>query len=300
LSAEGQTLILIIPYAERLKIMNAASIAFVSVAAVALLLIARAVYGLVLGQSMTEALIHQDNKATGIALSGFLMGVIQVIIPVLTAPGHTFWSDVRSTAAYGIGGILAMTVSGLIFALYSRSTGLPLRQQINQGNAAAGIVAAGEYLAVSSVVKGALTGDGGSFAPTIVFWAAGIAVLIVLTWAFHLLTSYDDAELINKGNIAAAIGQAGLLIALGLMVGYSVSGNFTGYREGFASFGLVLLIALILYPVRQIVVQTLLLGGGLSLRNGRLDREIAEDQNVSAGILEAVGYISTALLITNL
>ncbi|HZS05442.1 MAG TPA: DUF350 domain-containing protein [Blastocatellia bacterium] len=280
--------------------MDATTIGFVALATILLLVIARAVYGLVLGQSVTDTLINRDNRAAAIALGGFLLGVIQVIIPVLAGPSHSFWSDLGSVAAYGVGGIVAMTVSGLIFAWYSKLTGIALHDQIVQGNVAAGIVAAGEYLAASSIVAGSLTGDAGAIMPTVVFWAAGIIAALALTHLFRMLTAYDDANLITTGNIAAAIGYAGLLIAIGMMVGFAVSGNFTGYPEGFRAFGWMLLITLVLYPVRQILVQMLLLGGGFSLRNGRLDHEIADDQNVGAGILEAVGYIATAMLITRL
>jgi uncharacterized membrane protein YjfL (UPF0719 family) len=280
--------------------MDATTIGFVALAAVILLVIARGVYQLILGVSMTEALIHHDNKAAAIALAGFLFGVIQVIIPVFSGPTHSFWTDLAKVAAYGFVGIVVLTISGLIFKGYCKATGTDLKAQIAQGNVAAGITAAGSYLAVSSLTSGILTGDGGEIVPTIVFWAAGLAALIVLTHIFRLLTAYDDAALISQGNVAAALGFAGLLVAVGMMVGYSVAGTFTGYKEGFISFGLFLLLTLLFYPVRQIIVQMLMLGGGFSLYNGRLDHEIAEDKNVGAGVLEAVGYIATALLITRI
>jgi uncharacterized membrane protein YjfL (UPF0719 family) len=313
--------------------MDATTIGFVVLAVIVLLIIARGVYRLVLGQAMTETLIDRDNKAAAVALSGFLLGVIQVIIPVLSAPSHTFWSDVKGVAAYGIGGIVAMTVAGLIFEQYSRWTGAPLREQIAQGNLAAGIIDGAIHFASGQIVAGALTdggaalsqlgfsprfmgffvpyelriqdagaptGDSGTLLPTIVFWAAGVAALIVFTHIFRQITAYHDAELIKQGNVAAALGCAGLIVAIGMMIGYAVSGNFTGYGDSFRSFGLMLLVVLVLYPVRQIVVQMLLLGGGFSLRNGRLDHEIAKDQNVGAGLLEAIGYLATALVVTRI
>src|SRR5262245_40051109 len=152
--------------------MNAASIGFVILAVIILLVIARVVYRVILGQSMTEALIQRDNKAAAVALSGFLLGAINVIIPVLTAPSQTFWSDVRGTAAYGVGGILAMAVTGFIF---EKALGVHLRDQINAGNLAAGIVSASIHIASSQIVAGAVTGDGGTLSTTIVFWAAGVA-----------------------------------------------------------------------------------------------------------------------------
>lgn len=277
--------------------MNATTIGFVVLAVIVLLVIARVVYRVILGQSMTETLIQNDNKAAAVALSGFLLGVINVIIPVLTGPSHSFWSDVGGTAAYGIGGIIAMTISGFI---YERAIGIQLRQQIAAGNLAAGIVSAAIHFASSQIVAGALSGDGGSMAPTIVFWIAGVAAMIVITYIFRLLTPYEDDELIRNDNVAAALGCGGLIIAIGMMVGYAVSGTFVGYTESFRSFALILLLVFILYPVRQIIVQMLFLGGGFSLRNGRLDREIAEDRNVGAGLLEAVGYLATALIVTRL
>src|SRR5262249_47306824 len=146
--------------------MDAITIGFVVLAIIVLLVIARVVYRVILGQSMTETLIQADNKAAAVALSGFLLGVINVIIPVLTGPSHSFWSDVRGTAAYGIGGIVAMTVSGLIF---EQAIGIRLREQIAAGNLAAGIVSAAIHLASSHIVAGALGGDGGSIVPTVVF-----------------------------------------------------------------------------------------------------------------------------------
>lgn len=280
--------------------MDATTIGFVVLAVIVLLIIARLVFRLVLGQSVTDALINRDNKAAAVSLCGFLLGVINVVIPILSGPSHSFWGDVKGVLAYGVGGILAMAVASLIFEQYSRATGTPLREQIAEGNVSAGIVDGAIHLASSYIVAGALTGDGGSLVPTVVFWLAGVAALILLTHIFRMLTAYNDSHLIQSDNLAAAIGCAGLIVSIGMMVGSAVSGSFTGYGDSFRQFGVALLIVLVLYPVRQIIVQMLLLGAGFSFRNGRLDREIAEDKNVGVGLLEAVGYLATALIVTRL
>jgi len=245
-------------------------------------------------------LIDADNPAVALALGGFMLGVVQVIIPILSGGSHSFWRDVAGVAAYGIGGILAMAVTGLLFDYYSQWIGLNLREQVKAGNVAAGLITAAEYLAASFLVSGTLTGDSGAILPTVVFWLAGIIALVVITHVFRQLTDYDDVAQITQRNVAAAAGYAGLLIANGMMVGFAVSGDFTGYQEGFRGFGLMLLVVLAFYPVRQFIVQTVLLGGAFSLRGGRLDREIADDQNLGAGLLEAIGYISTAMIVTHI
>src|SRR5262245_13924553 len=137
-------------------IMDAATIGFVVLAIIILLIIARVVYRFLLGQGMTETLINSDNKAAAVSLGGFLLGVIQVVIPVLMGPSHSFWADVAGVAAYGVGGIIAMAVAGVIFELYSQWAGAPLRQQIAAGNLSAGIIDGATFFASSQIVAGAL------------------------------------------------------------------------------------------------------------------------------------------------
>ncbi|NOT58854.1 MAG: DUF350 domain-containing protein [Acidobacteria bacterium] len=280
--------------------MTLATIGFVVLAVVVLLIIARVIYRVILGESMTDALIQRDNVAAALALGGFLLGVVQVTIPILSAPSQSFWQDVAATAAYGIGGIVAMSLTALAFEQYSKATGTDLHAQIRAGNVAAGLIAAAVYFAASEIVSGALTGDGGSLAPTVVFWLAGTAALIALTHVFRMLTSYNDAHHLNEGNVAAACAYAGLVVGIGMMAGHAVEGTFTGYASSFRSFGAMLLLVVSFYPVRQIVVQMLFLGGGFSLHNGRLDHEIEHDRNVGAGVLEALGYFAAALVITRI
>jgi uncharacterized membrane protein YjfL (UPF0719 family) len=281
--------------------MDAKSIAFVAIAVTLLLVLAKFVHRLLFGRSLTDLLIESDNRAVAVCLSGFMLGVVNVVMPVLGGSSHSFWVDIRGVTLYGLGAIVAMTLTRYVFGMYSRWTGMDLIGQVKEGNVAAGMILAAEYLAASYLVGGALTGDeSGDLTPTIVFWLAGVVALIVITHLFRQLTEYDDVQEIKKGNAAAAAGYAGLLIANGMMVGHAVSGEFTGYASGFRGFGLMLLVILIFYPVRQFVVQTVLLGGRFSLRGGRIDHEIAEDQNIGAGLLEGVAYVATAMIVTHI
>ena len=55
-----------------------------------------------------------------------------------------------------------------------------------------------------------------------------------------------------------------------------------------------------LYPVRQLFVQSLLLGGRLSLRGGKLDEAIQLRRSAGLGALEGTSYVATALAVTRL
>jgi hypothetical protein len=65
-------------------------------------------------------------------------------------------------------------------------------------------------------------------------------------------------------------------------------------------YGGVLLYLFALYPVRQLLVQSVLLGAPLALRGGRLDAGIAADRNEGLGALEAATYLATSMAIARL
>jgi uncharacterized membrane protein YjfL (UPF0719 family) len=132
----------------------------------------------------------------------------------------------------------------------------------------------------------------------LLFFVLGQLALLGITHVFRWLTAYDDVQEIASGNLAAAMALAGLLIAVGVVVGRAASGAFTGLFHSLGSFVLALLLVVVFYPVRQLVVQSLLLGGAITWRGTLLDREIAQDKNIAAGLMEAVAYVTTALFVT--
>jgi len=56
----------------------------------------------------------------------------------------------------------------------------------------------------------------------------------------------------------------------------------------------------VLYPVRQLGVQTLMLRQRFVLRGGALDRLVAQERNVGVSAVEAVSYLAAAVLLTGM
>ncbi|MBI4640938.1 MAG: DUF350 domain-containing protein, partial [Candidatus Tectomicrobia bacterium] len=249
---------------------------------------------------ITDALIRRDNPAVGIEIAGYLLGVLWIIAAVLSGSGHSnLWFETLEVAVYGVGGILFLAfVATVGLRLFLSSHSL---QAIQEGNVAAGIVAAGSYIATGSIISGAVAGEGsGTIVTAIVFFVVGQVAFVVITYLFRFLTAYRDSEEILNGNIPAALSYAGVMTAVGIIVGNAVTGDFVDYTTSFVAFGKALLIVLALYPIRQWLVQGLLLGGGFRLYGGSLDEEISRDHNTNAGLIEATTYIATALLVTRL
>lgn len=275
--------------------MDIAEIIFVVMAALALLALARWVLQWFFGNTLRVLLTDHDNPAVGLAVAGYLFGVIWTVTVLLSAPGDGLWQDILDVLLYGVLGIALLTVVSILTCRLF--LGMHVRDQLEDHNVSAAIVVAGVYVATSLTYSGALDGEGGGFLLLLLFFVLGQLALLGMTYVFRWLTSYDDVQEIASGNIAAALALSGLLIAMGIIVGNAASGNFTTLADSIVSFVLGLLVFLIFYPVRQVVVQGLILGGRLSLRAILLDQEIARDRNTAAGLLEAVSYVSTALFI---
>lgn len=277
--------------------MSATEVVFVIAAPLVLLALARLVLQRVLHTSLRVALTDHDNPAMGLAVAGYLFGVIWTITVLFGTPGRGLWQDVVDVALYGGLGIVLLTVVSLVSCRLF--LGLHVREQLEAHNSAAAIVVGGAYVATSLTYSGALSGEGGGFWMLLLFFVLGQLALIAMTYVFRWLTGYDNVREIESGNLAAGIAQAGLLIAMGVIVGQAASGDFTTLEDSLVGFLISLLVVVVLYPVRQLVVQCLILGAPLRFRSILLDNEVAEDRNIAAGLLEASAYLSTALFITS-
>lgn len=279
--------------------MNVLSSIGMIVVILILLGIARLVQQWLYGQSLRIILTDEDNVAVGIAVAGYLFGVIWTITVLAGAPGRGlgWWWDSLDMLLYGGLSLLLLTIAALgsCRLFLGQSVRYALKEQ---HNLAAAIVVAGVYVATSLTYSGVVSGEGGGIGILLLFFVLGQVALLVLAYLFRLLTDYNDAQEILQGNLAAALALAGLLIAIGIVVSWAVAGDYTGLGSSLGGFGIGLLDIIAFYLVRQGVVECIILGGPLRWRGSLLDREIAQDKNVAAGLLEATAYIATALFVT--
>jgi uncharacterized membrane protein YjfL (UPF0719 family) len=176
-----------------------------------------------------------------------------------------------------------------------------LPSELDRGNVAAGVAAGAHYVAVAVITSRAVSGGSlRDLGLSLAFFVIGQVTLIVFITLFRALTVYDDAEQIHGENLAAALSYAGVSIAIGIIVARALEGEFVSWSESLKGYGGVLLFIGALYPVRQILVQVVLLGAPFTFRGGRLDTGVAAERNEGMGALEAVTYLATAFAIAEL
>ena len=242
------------------------------------------------------------RKGASLLLRAGLLVAITLLVPAVVRPCLNVrpWADATICAlAYAGAGLFALGLATFTWnrvLLRGR-----LRSEVRRGNLAAGIAGAGHALGAGIVAAHCFVGDSLSLLPiSAAFFVIAEVALVVLVVLFRFLTYYADDQEIAGENLAAATSYAGVVLALSVIVGHAVDGAFLGWWVALRAFGLSLLLALALYPVRQVVVARLLLGFPLTWRGGALDRAIAQDRDLVASLVEALGYLGAAWLATGL
>jgi uncharacterized membrane protein YjfL (UPF0719 family) len=224
-----------------------------------------------------------------------LPGVVQEAFTHEWLAGSALWA-----AAFGLAGVaLIQLVGQLGIRLLLRAT---LAGSLEAGNVAAGVAAGANYVAVGLLAAPAIAGsDLQGLGLSCAFFVLAVATQAAGVALFRALTVYDDAEQIQGENLAAALSYAGVTVAVSLVLARAVEGGpFVGWGPALAGYAGVAAWALVLYPVRQLLVQGVVLGRAPTLRGGALDQAIGVDRNTGMAVLEALTYVATAVALVQL
>lgn len=236
------------------------------------------------------------NLAYQVMHAGHVLAVLLLVPGVVQncAAGKSVATAALWAGAFGVAGLALIHLIGSVgVGTLLRST---LRAELERGNVAAGIAAGATYVGVGILASKAIAGsDLRGLGLAIVFFMIAVVTLAAFVTLFRALTTYDDAEQIQGENVAAALSYAGVTNAVAVIVSRALEGDFEGWGPSLTSYGKLAATALVLYPVRQLVVEGLLLGRLPSLRGGPLDDAIGIDRNRGLAVLEALTYLALAI-----
>ena len=244
--------------------------------------------------NIQDELVEKDNAAFALVLCGYYLGLTFSIGGVIAGPSAGMESDLIDILVYGPLAILLLNLSALINDRFILSE-FDIRKEILQDqNCGTGVVEFAVFVATGLNIFGALYGQGGSVFTAIAFWALGQTVLVLVGKYYNLITQYNIHEQIEKDNVAVGIGLAGALIGIRNLLRASSAEHFIYWEANLITFGLYMVVGLILRPVARILTDRILLPG----------RSLADElvnqvkPNQGAAFLEASSYIGASFLIT--
>jgi uncharacterized membrane protein YjfL (UPF0719 family) len=243
---------------------------------------------------LTYELVERDNPALAVAVAGYYLGLTLSIGGALSGPGRGILDDLIDLAIYGTLAIVLLNLSWFLCDKLILRRFRVSDELIRDRNVGTGAVCFGASAASGLIVFGAVTGQGGTIWTAVGFWAAGQAILIAAGLVYDRITPYDVHAEIERDNVAAGVGFGGALTAMGIVVGFAASLDFTGWAEDLPGFVLVALAGLVMLPLVRFLTDRVL------LPTVKLADEIAhqETPNVGAAFIEALSYVSGAFVIS--
>ncbi len=237
------------------------------------------------------------NPARALAQVGSLLGLFAMAASLVTGSttGTSLVGDLSRVALFGA--VAVRLFDGATWLGWRMLLGGSLQRELEEGNLAAGLCAGAHALGAGLLVSHAVVGTTlSSLGTGIAFFALGQFAWTGLLALFRLLTTYDEAQHIDLGNVAAGVSYAGATIAVALVVGRAAEAEFHGWLPSILGFGRALLDGMVLWPIRQGLAGAALLGARPAVRGGALDTAIAHHR-VGPAALEAACLIGTAVLL---
>lgn len=194
---------------------------------------------------------------------------------------------------------LAAAMAALPLGYLALSWAYPRRGLAREAaaNPAAAVQASAHLLGATVVACVSFGGcDAQSLAVAAVFCLLGWAALAAICAAHRLVTRYRDHEEIAAGNTAAAIASGGLHLAVAIVVGHAISGQFAGWGASLRAFAITLAWVAVLFPLREVVLARLI----LRLRPRDMDMAISARRDPWLASAEALCYVLSALAVAGL
>ncbi|PID74056.1 MAG: DUF350 domain-containing protein [Desulfobacterales bacterium] len=242
---------------------------------------------------LTEELVEKDNPALALAISGYYLGLVLAIGGALSGPSNGVISDLIDLVIYGLEAVVLLNLSWWCCDRLILNRCKLADELIRDRNAGAGAVCFGAFTASGIIIFGSITGTGGNIWTALVFWGIGQGLLVVTTKVYDGITSYSIHDEIEKDNVAAGVGFAGALAAIGIITGFAARLDFTSWENSLYDFVTMAVFGFVMLPVARVLTDRIL------LPTRRLSDEIAgqEVPNIGAAFIEAVSYIGAAFVI---
>lgn len=231
-------------------------------------------------------LVKNDNLAVAVSMCGYYLAIAIIFIGPLLGPTSNLKKDIILVGGYSLLGVLFLNLARVfndkvVFRQFCNT-----KKMIEDNNVGVGVVQMSAYLATGLVAAGSLYGRGGGVHTAFAFFVLGQMVLWLFTAIYNFITPFDIHKEIEEGNVAAGISFGGTLIALGIIVSRGVGHSFHDWETNLLWFAEATVIGLVALPIVRLFMDRFIIPGE------KLNKEIATDRNVGAGLLEGAMAIS--------
>ncbi len=240
----------------------------------------------------SAVLMGAGNMAVALRHGSFYMGLGIALISTIGMANQagSFALMLAEEFGWGIGILAALCASlwineKLVLPKVNNS------EALGAGNEAVGIVEAGSLLGTAFIMTGTMHGTG-PIAATVVFFVIGQVLMLAMVRLYDMISPVDyQAEIGNKGNLAASILMFGKIVAISLIIRNAITGSSTGWVSDLTGSLLSFAVGFVALAGVEYLVDKVLFPGV------KIDEMVVARKAAPMVLLASIS-ISTALFVT--
>lgn len=237
---------------------------------------------------------QNSNLAVGLRRFGLYLGLAIGMSAALAGETSGFVNDLKTLAIDGAL-VLVMMMVARFFNDAIILRGINNDDQAQAGNTAVGLIEAGSYIATGLIMYGAFTGGGGTllqgYLSAMLFAVLGQISLLIFFEAYEFSTSFNVREEVKRANPAAGLAVGCMLVALGVILRASITGDFQGWLVDIKSFALSTGYGIVLLLLFRKIIDWLF------LPNTTLQIQVEQEKNVAAVAVTQACILALAVII---
>ena len=267
-----------------------------------------------------EALTTADNPAVGWVTFGYLTGLLIVLGTILAmdveheGDAGVMVYDLVELIVYGVAAIILLKLSGILNDRFILGQFDNQKELIDDRNQGVGICILGSYIASALMIAGAIYGESRSIDPNafwegltndlgtvVIYFVLGQLLLAVFAKLYQRVAGTDvltaieanyevDGRIVG-GNHAAGTALGLNLIAFGIMLLGAGQTEHEALLEMAQDYALFAALGLFVLPTWQLFADKVM------LHQADLRKEIYEDRNLNAALIEGISVIGLALVL---
>jgi len=234
---------------------------------------------------------HAGNTALAIRHASAFIAIGIGMSGVFVGNDKAFFADLEVSMYYSFGLVVFMAI-----ALWVNDV-LILPQvdntvAVKANNNGVAVVEFGSAMATGCIARGAVMGEYGGAATSIVFFLLGQAAMVLAVMLYNRINrdEYSLAAQACEGNLAAGLILGGKIWAYGLILSAAVAGNFVGWYHDISMFVFLAMMGLLYLILAEWAVHKLVV-------NWTNVKEIVAHNNVPAALMLAGAKVGMAYVI---
>lgn len=243
--------------------------------------------------SLDDALADPKNNAIAISLSAFSVAQGLALVGVAYCP--------NDNAGIHGGNLVTWTSFGCILLIFAFMINdclllgkISNTDALREDNLAVAVFEAGSFLSCGLILRGNLYGTGSDtdaadfgagFAVISLYWVVTQVLLLIFCYIYRCLTAFDDHAELKAANAASGVSSAVTLVALAIVMSYPLP-----FFSSLIIFLPIAVVGAVFLLLIRFVVDFAVLPGD------RLDREIKNDKNWGAALIEGAVAIGIAFV----